>query len=105
MNITTNQDLIAQLEWRYAVKKFDSQKKISEQDWKAIEKSLLLTPSSYGLQPWKFILVQNPNLRAKLTPISWNQSQVAECSHFVVRPIFPNLLHLIHPQEGCLQKN
>ncbi len=84
MNITTNQDLIAQLEWRYAVKKFDSQKKISEQDWKAIEKSLLLTPSSYGLQPWKFILVENPHLRAKLTPLSWNQSQVAECSHFVV---------------------
>lgn len=84
MNLTSNQDLIKQLEWRYAVKKFDPQKKISEPDWQTIEKSLVLTPSSYGLQPWKFIVVQSPELRKKLKPISWNQTQVEDCSHYVV---------------------
>ncbi len=84
MNITNNQELLKQLEWRYAVKKFDSQKKISHEDWKTIEKSLVLTPSSYGLQPWKFVLVQNSELRKKLTPLSWNQTQVEDCSHYVV---------------------
>jgi nitroreductase len=84
MNMISNQDLIKQLEWRYAVKKFDPQKKISQQDWQAIEKSLVLTPSSYGLQPWKFIVVQTPELRKKLTPLSWNQKQVENCSHYVV---------------------
>lgn len=84
MNLTSNQDLIKQLEWRYAVKKFESQKKISEPDWQTIEKSLVLTPSSYGLQPWKFIVVQSPELRKKLKPISWNQTQVEDCSHYVV---------------------
>ncbi|NBX92842.1 MAG: NAD(P)H-dependent oxidoreductase [Proteobacteria bacterium] len=79
----TNQ-LIEQLKWRYAVKKFDNQKKISSQDWKALEESLILTPSSYGLQPWKFVVVQEPKVRKLLTPHSWNQTQVEDCSHFVV---------------------
>jgi nitroreductase len=91
MNIKNNHDLIHQLEWRYAVKKFDSQKKIHKEDWAAIEKSLVLTPSSYGLQPWKFIVVQSPEIRKKLTPLSWNQTQVEDCSHFVV---FANLSKL-----------
>lgn len=84
MNITSNQNLIEQLQWRYAVKKFDSTKKISKEDWSTIENSLVLTPSSYGLQPWKFIVVQNPEIRKKLTPLSWNQTQVEDCSHYVV---------------------
>lgn len=76
--------LLEQLGWRYAVKKFDSQKKISGSDWKALEEALILTPSSYGLQPWKFLVVQDPNIRKQLTPHSWNQTQVEDCSHFVV---------------------
>lgn len=72
------------LQWRYAVKKFDAQKKISDADWKVLKDSLRLSPSSYGLQPWKFIVVENPNLRQKLREVSWNQSQVTDCSHYVV---------------------
>ena len=72
------------LEWRYATKQFDPNKRISEGDWKVLEKSLLLSPSSYGLQPWKFLVVQNAELRAKLKTVSWNQSQVVDCSHYVV---------------------
>ena len=79
-----SKELIEQMHWRYAVKKFDAGKKISEFDWKTMEESLILSASSYGLQPWKFIVVQSPELRKKLTPASWNQTQVNDCSHYVV---------------------
>jgi nitroreductase len=79
-----NNQLIEQLQWRYAVKKFDNQKKVSAKDWKTLEESLVLTPSSYGLQPWKFLVIQDAKIRKLLTPHSWNQTQVEDCSHFVV---------------------
>ncbi|CCH94636.1 Genome sequencing data, contig C304 [Microcystis aeruginosa PCC 9432] len=78
------QEILEKLQWRYAVKKFDPSKKISEADWFILEESLRLAPSSYGLQPWKFIVVQDPKIRAALTPVSWNQTQVEDCSHYVV---------------------
>lgn len=74
----------AALNWRYAVKKFDSSKKISPPLWQTIEDALLLCPSSYGLQPWQFILVETQDLREKLKPHSWNQSQVTDASHYLV---------------------
>src|SRR5687768_16843166 len=77
-------NLLEQLRWRYAVKKFDASKKISPKDWETLEESLILTPSSYGLQPWKFLVIQNPEVRKKLTAHSWRQPQVEACSHFVV---------------------
>ena len=76
--------LIEKLNWRYAVKKFDATKKIKDSDWKTLEETLRLTPSSYGLQPWQFWVVQDPAVREKLKAASWNQSQVVDCSHFVV---------------------
>ena len=72
------------LNWRYAVKKFNSERKISAEDWHVLKESLRMTPSSYGLQPWKLILIESPELRAQLRAQSWNQSQVTDCSHFVV---------------------
>jgi nitroreductase len=72
------------LQWRYATKKFDPSKKISEQDLKTLFDSLVLTPTSYGLQMMKFMIVQNPEVREKLKAVSWNQSQVTDCSHYVV---------------------
>lgn len=71
-------------QFRYAVKKFDTNKKVSDSDWKLLEETLRLSPSSYGLQPWKFLIVQNPELRQKLKAASWNQTQVTDCSHYVV---------------------
>lgn len=79
------------LTWRYATKKFDPTKKISDQDWKALEETLLLSPSSFGLQPWKFIVINDPALRAKLRPVSWNQPQIVDASHMVVMAIKKNL--------------
>ncbi|MEJ6581764.1 MAG: NAD(P)H-dependent oxidoreductase [Akkermansiaceae bacterium] len=84
MNPTSPQDLLAQLKWRYATKAFDPDRAIPESTWTAIEDSLVLTPSSFGLQPWHFVIVENKNLRAELLPQSWNQQQVINCSRFVV---------------------
>ena len=79
----TPAQLLASLEWRYATKAFDT-RKLPDATWAALEESLRLTPSSFGLQPWKFIVVNDPTLRTKLRPVSWNQSQVTDASHLVV---------------------
>lgn len=84
MKAVENKKLIEALNWRYAVKKFDATRKISESDWSTLEDSLWLSASSFGLQPWKFLVVQNPALRSQLRAASWNQTQVEEASHFVV---------------------
>lgn len=76
--------IIEDLSWRYACKKFDPSKKISDKDFEIILESLRLTPSSYGLQPWKFVVVKNEEKREKLIAASYNQKQVAEASHLVV---------------------
>ncbi len=72
------------LQWRYAVKKFDSSRKIPAKEWALLEESLRLSPSSYGLQPWKFIRVKTPEVLQQLRAESWNQSQVTDCSDYVV---------------------
>ncbi len=72
------------LDWRYAVKSFDSTKKIPAEKWDILEDSLVLSPSSYGLQPWQFLIVENKELREKLKPFSWNQTQITDASHLVV---------------------
>ena len=87
----SNDLLLQQLRWRYATKKFDATRKIPDTDWKALEHALILTPSSFGLQPWKFIVIKDPDVREALVPFSWGQRQVAEASHFVVFAIKTNL--------------
>jgi nitroreductase len=84
MNTIPTSQLLDALKWRYATKKFDTQKKIPAEIWSALEQSLVLAPSSFGAQPWKFLVVDNPELRAKLVPVSWGQTQVADASHLVV---------------------
>lgn len=76
--------IVSQLQWRYATKAFDSSKKITATDWAALEASLVLAPSSYGLQPWKFVVVTTQAVKDKLPAAAWNQSQPKDCSHFVV---------------------
>lgn len=83
-DITSSMDIIETLNWRYAVKKFDDTKKISNDDWKILEESIRLAPSSFGLQAWKFWVVQDQATKEKLLPESWNQKQVTDCSHYVV---------------------
>jgi nitroreductase len=84
MSTINHEQLITQLNWRYATKQFDPNRKINERDWTALEAALLLTPSSGGLQPWKFIVVTDPSVRTKLLPASYDQSQITDASHLVV---------------------
>lgn len=79
-----NDTLHSQMHWRYATKKFDPVKKIREADWKILSETLRLSVSSYGLQPWKFIIVQDPELRKQLMALSWGQTPVVDASHFIV---------------------
>jgi nitroreductase len=83
MNTSTTSALNA-LQWRYATKQFDADRKIDTETWNAIEQSLILTPSSFGLQPWKFLVVNDPAIRSELRTASWNQPQVTDASHLVV---------------------
>lgn len=76
--------LINQLNWRYATKQFDPQRKISAQDWAPLAEALRLTASSGGLQPWKFIVITDAAMRAKLRPASYGQAQITDASHLVV---------------------
>ena len=70
--------------WRYATKKFDNTKKISSEDLDILKEAIRLTSSSYGLQPYKVIIVENPETRAKLQPASWGQNQIVDASHLIV---------------------
>lgn len=77
-------NLLEQLNWRYATKSFDPSKKLSLAQWADVREALHLSPSSYGLQPYKFVVVENADLRAKLLPHSYNQAQVTDASHLIV---------------------
>lgn len=91
MTAIARDQLLGQLRWRYATKQFDPAAKVSPQDWAALEEALWLTPSSFGLQPWKFIVVTDAAVRQKLVSVSWRQCQVSEASHLVVLAIKKNL--------------
>lgn len=75
--------LINNLQWRYAVKKFDASKKIPAATWQALEHAAVLSPSSFGLQPWRFVVINDKALREKLKGASWNQSQITDASHLI----------------------
>jgi nitroreductase len=72
------------LEWRYAVKKFDTEKKLTQEQVNELAEAMRLTASSYGLQPYKIMLVNDPEVRKKLGKHSWGQKQVTEASHLFV---------------------
>jgi nitroreductase len=91
MNSIAPNQLIGQLSWRYATKQFDPQRKISAEHWASLEDALILTPSSFGLQPWKFVVVTDAAIREKLVGVSWGQRQIADASHLVVFAIKKNL--------------
>jgi nitroreductase len=70
--------------WRYATKKFDATKKISPSDLDILKEAIRLTSSSYGLQPYQVLIIENPEIRAKLQPSSWGQTQIVDASHLIV---------------------
>ena len=77
-------ELLEGLKWRYATKKFDASKKISTEDLEMLKEAISLTPTSYGLELYKVLLVENEEIRAQLKEAAWGQSQVTDASHVFV---------------------
>lgn len=78
------EQIVKALEWRFAVQNFDSAKKIGETDLATILESARLAPSSFGLEPWQFIVIENAAVREKIQAASYGQPKVSEASHLVV---------------------
>ena len=84
-------DIIKDLEWRYAVKKFDSSKEIEASKLETIKKAFNLTATSYGLQPIKMLILKNKDLQEQLVQYSFGQQQVAQASHLLIFCIEKNI--------------
>ena len=79
-----NHNFIENQNWRYATKKFDATKKIAPADLEILKEAIRLSTSSYGLQLYKVFIIENPEIRAQLQPVSWGQSQIVDASHLFV---------------------
>lgn len=79
-----NKQFLDNLMWRYATKKFDSSKKLSSDQLSLIEESLRLAPSSYGIQPWKFYLIEDITMRERIKEAAYGQSQITDASNIFV---------------------
>ncbi|RKT00408.1 NAD(P)H-dependent oxidoreductase [Flavobacterium sp. 123] len=88
--------------WRYATKKFDAAKKITTEDLNTLKEAIRLSSSSYGLQPYKVIIVENPELRAQLQSAAYGQTQVVDASHLI---IFANELNFGEEGINNFSKN
>ena len=83
--------IIENLNWRYATKKFDSSKKIAKKDLEILKEAVRLSASSYGLQPFQVVLVENEDLREQIKAAAWNQAQITEASDVL---IFANITNV-----------
>ncbi|MDR7371287.1 NAD(P)H-dependent oxidoreductase [Flavobacterium aquidurense] len=83
--------LLENLNWRYATKKFDATKKISAEDLNTLKEAVRLSASSYGLQPYRVVIVENPEIREKLKAAAYGQTQITDASQLF---IFANDLNL-----------
>lgn len=84
MKTIDRSQLLDQLNWRYATKQFDPSKKLSPEDLETLVTAATLSPSSYGLQLWKFVVVEEPAVREQLKAVSWGQSQITDASQLIV---------------------
>ncbi len=75
---------IENLNWRYATKTFDKSKKVSQTDLKQLKESIRLSASSYGLQLYKVLIIENDAIKEQLKPASYNQGQITDASHLFV---------------------
>lgn len=88
-------DILEKLNWRYATKQFDPNKKLSNEQLETLLEAARLTPSSYGLQPYHIFSIENMAIREKLKSASWGQSQLTDASHIIVlasKPTFDESL-------------
>lgn len=82
--------LLEKLNWRYATKKMDPTKRVPEEAVDRIVEAARLAPTSSGLQPFEVIVVKNPELRAKMVDVAWNQQQITDGSHVLVFAAWDN---------------
>lgn len=75
---------LSNLNWRYATKKFDTTKKVSDADLDTILEAIRLTPTSYWLQPYHFYVISNQEIKEKIQSVAWNQPQIGTSSHLIV---------------------
>ncbi|PEB40680.1 NAD(P)H-dependent oxidoreductase [Bacillus pseudomycoides] len=81
----TKEEILKAYQFRHACKEFDVNKKVSDEDFHFILETGQLSPSSFGFEPWKFVVIQNQDIRNKLLPVAWGaQKQLPTASHFVV---------------------
>jgi nitroreductase/dihydropteridine reductase len=78
------QEIIKAMNWRFATQSFDSGKKVSDEDLKTILEAARLAPSSFGIEAWKFLVIENPEVRAKISEVAWSQPKVTQASHLIV---------------------
>lgn len=79
------QEILEAFQFRHATKEFDPEKKISDEDFEFILETGRLSPSSFGFEPWRFVVIQDQALREQLKPVSWGaQKQLPTASHYVV---------------------
>lgn len=78
------QEIIKAMNWRFATQAFDSAKRVSEEDLKTILEAARLAPSSFGIEAWKFLVIENPELRGKISEAAWGQPKVTQASHLIV---------------------
>ncbi|MBI2042812.1 NAD(P)H-dependent oxidoreductase [Candidatus Pacearchaeota archaeon] len=79
-----HKNFIGALNWRYATKQFDTAKKVSKKDLNELLESARLSASSFGLQPWKFVVVEDKKTREKLREVGFGQPQITDASHLIV---------------------
>ena len=95
-------NFISNAKWRYATKKFDATKKVSTEDFETLKEAIQLSASSYGLQPYKVFIIENPEIRAKIQPVAWGQSQIVDASHLLV---FANITNFGEAEIDASIKN
>ena len=75
---------LSHLSWRYATKKFDTTRKVSDTDLDSIIEAIRMTPTSFGMMPYHFYVVSNQDIKNKIQSVAWNQPQIGSCSHLIV---------------------
>ena len=95
-------NFIKDANWRYATKKFDNSKKVSKDDLETLKEAIRLSASSYGLQPYKIFIIENPAIRAQIQPVAWGQSQIVDASQLIV---FANIVDFGNAEIDSSIKN
>ena len=107
--MTQSATLIDCLNWRYATKKMNPAKRVSQEKLERILEAARLAPTSSGLQPFEIVVVTSAEIRARIRPIAWDQSQITDCSHLLVFAAWDNytperinhMFDLTNEVRGC----